>query len=173
MSAKVAPETTGRTNDGVEHGDQPAAETVSREYLTFRLDEEEYAVPIGQVKELRAWEPVTRVPHAAAYECGLINVRGAIVPVLDLRKRLGFKAQAYNRHTVVIMFSLPGPQGKDRTSGAVVDALSDVVRFPDHAIQPPPQLSRKQSMRFAAGVIEHNNRMIVLLDVAGALNNSG
>ena len=149
-----------------------AALATRREYLTFRLDAEEYAVPIEKVKEIRAWEPVTRVPHAASFECGLINVRGAIVPILDLRRRLGVKAPDYDRHTVVIMFSLPGVNGRERVCGAVVDALSDVVRLADTEIQPPPQLSRRKSMRFAAGVVEHKERMIVLLDVNGALNHA-
>jgi purine-binding chemotaxis protein CheW len=152
-------------------GVEQTLEEQSREYLTFRLDEEEYAVPIEQVKELRAWEPVTRVPHAEKYECGLINVRGAIVPIMDMRRRLGLKSQAYNKHTVVIMFGIQSANGKERASGAVVDALSDVVRFGDSQIQAPPQLSRKKSMKFASGVVEHKERMIVILNIEDALNN--
>lgn len=136
----------------------------SQEYLTFRLDQEEFAVPIGLVKEIRAWEPVTRIPHAADYECGLVNIRGAIVPILDLRKRLALPAAPCSKHTVVVLFALSDTQGKTRTCGAVVDALSDVVRFRDRDIQPPPQLARRRSLRFASGVVEHGQRMVVMLD---------
>ena len=141
---------------------------IGDEYLTFSLAREEYAVPIMKVKEIRAWEPVTRVPHSAAWECGLINVRGAIVPIIDLRKRIGLKKFDYNKHTVVIMFSIED-QGKEKVQGAVVDELTDVVRFPTVQIQPAPELKRRKATQFAFGVVEYSGRMIVMLDLAKAL----
>ncbi len=152
-----------------ENLEQAAPEEEAREYLTFRLEGEEYAVPIEKVKEIRAWEAVTRVPHSERWECGLINIRGAIVPIIDMRLRLSLPAKAYTKHTVVVLFSFMGPQGKEKTVGVVVDELSDVVRFQDTHIQQPPQLSRRRSMRFAAGVVEHDSRMIVLLDINAAI----
>ena len=147
--------------------DQPQAQL--REYLTFQLEREEYAVPINEVKEIRAWEPVTRIPNSQPWECGLVNIRGAIVPIMDMRKRLDLPAVPFNRHTVVILFTLENAAGKSRTAGAVVDALSDVLRFADHDVQPPPQLKRRRSLRFARGVIEHDQHMVVVLDVHAAL----
>lgn len=141
----------------------------TREFLTFRLDGEEYAVPIEKVTEIRAWEAVTRVPNSEAWECGLINIRGAIVPIIDMRLRLGIAPKAYTKHTVVVLFTLVDAQGRERTRGVVVDELSDVMRFPESRIQPPPQLSPKPSLRFAQGVVEHQDRMIVMLNISEAL----
>ncbi len=141
---------------------------IGDEYLTFSLEREEYAVPIMKVKEIRAWEPVTRVPHSAKWECGLINVRGAIVPIIDLRKRIGLKKYEYSKHTVVIMFSIEN-QGREKVQGAVVDELTDVVRFPTSQIQPAPEFKKRKATQFACGVVEFSGRMIVMLDLIKAL----
>ncbi len=148
--------------------DQEAVEE-SEEFLTFRLGQEEYAVSIMRVKEIRAWEPVTRVPHAKPWECGLINVRGAIVPIIDLRKRIGLADLTYTKHTVVIMFGLENA-GRERVQGAVVDALTDVARLLPSQVQPSPQLNRGRQVHFAQGVVEHEGRMIVMLDLLKALD---
>ena len=138
------------------------------EYLTFKLNQEEYAVPITKVKEIRAWEPVTRIPHAKSWECGLVNVRGAIVPIFDLRKRIGLTDVAYTSHTVVIMFSIE-LRGKERVQGVVVDALTDVVKFSSSQIQPSPQIRASRPLRFAQGVVEYEGRMVIMLDLMKAL----
>ncbi|ABC27366.1 Chemotaxis signal transduction protein [Hahella chejuensis KCTC 2396] len=138
------------------------------EYLTFSLADEEYAAPIMLVKEIRAWEPVTRVPYAEPWECGLINVRGAIVPIIDLRKRIGLTKLEYNKHTVVVMFAFDSG-GRERVRGAVIDALNDVVRFPSSKIQPSPELRKRKATQFAQGVVEYDGRMIVMLDLIRAL----
>ncbi len=138
------------------------------EYLTFSLEREEYAVPIMKVKEIRAWEPVTRVPHAQSWECGLVNVRGAIVPIIDLRKRIGLKKHDYDKHTVVIMFNVR-ELGREKIQGVVVDELTDVVRFPASLVQPAPQLRKRKSTQFAQGVVEYSGRMIIMLDLVKAL----
>ncbi|WP_020407300.1 chemotaxis protein CheW [Hahella ganghwensis] len=138
------------------------------EYLTFSLNREEYAVSIMKVKEIRAWEPVTRVPHAQPWECGLVNVRGAIVPIIDLRKRIGLKNFHYDKHTVVVMFNVR-ELGREKVQGVVVDELTDVVRFPLSSIQQAPQIKKSRSTQFAQGVVEYSGRMIIMLDLIKAL----
>lgn len=141
-----------------------------REYLTFLLGVEEYAAPVEAVREIRPWEPVTRVPNAYPYEMGLVNVRGAIVPVIDLRHRLGLAVLPPGPHAVVIHFVL-GQRGQERVIGGLVDALRDVLKVPAHLEQPVPSTQKNNpTTRFARGVVEYDKRMLVLLDLRQALD---
>src|SRR6185295_9052240 len=101
------------------------------EYLTFRLGGEEYGIDILRVQEIRSYEQPTRIANAPGYLKGVVNLRGVIVPIIDLRVRLGCAQAEYNHFTVVIVLNVKG-----RVVGAVVDSVSDVLELPAEAIRP-------------------------------------
>ncbi|RMF18528.1 MAG: chemotaxis protein CheW [Gammaproteobacteria bacterium] len=142
------------------------------EYLTFSLGEEEYAIDILRVREIRSWEAVTRIPFAESWECGLVNVRGAIVPVVDLRRRLGLADTTFDKHTVVILVGRREGE-RDKVSGLVVDQLNGVIAAGRTAIQDAPHFKSRVDMRYVAGLTESDGRMIILLNLDTLLNASG
>ncbi len=134
------------------------------EYLTFKLGAEEYGIEILKVQEIRGYERPTRIANAPAFVKGVINLRGVIVPIIDLRARLELDEPTYDAFTVVIVLSLGA-----RTIGAVVDAVSDVVELKSEQIKPPPELATAQQAGFITGIgtVKQGNdeRMTILLDI--------
>jgi purine-binding chemotaxis protein CheW len=134
------------------------------EYLTFKLGAEEYGIEILKVQEIRGYERPTRIANAPAFVKGVINLRGVIVPIIDLRARLELDEPTYDAFTVVIVLSLGA-----RTVGAVVDAVSDVVELKAEQIKPPPELATAQQAGFITGIgtVKQGNdeRMTILLDI--------
>lgn len=128
--------------------------------LTFSLADEEYGVDILAVREIRGWSRVTRIPQAPAYVLGVLNLRGAIVPVMDLRLRFGLERENYGDNTVVIIVAIA-----ERLFGIVVDAVSDVVDIDPAAIKPVPDLGAVVDTRYLKGLATHVERMVMLLDV--------
>ena len=137
---------------------QEAAATVQQ--LTFSLAGEEYGVDILAVREIRGWSRVTRIPQASAYMLGVLNLRGAIVPVLDLRLRFGLEREGYGDNTVMIVVAVA-----ERLFGIVVDAVSDVVDIDLAAVKPVPDMRAIVDTRYLKGLATHVERMVMLLDV--------
>jgi len=134
------------------------------QYLSFTMDNEEYGVDILRVQEIRSWEPVSRVPNVPYYEKGVINLRGSIVPIIDLRERFRLKFTDYTPLTVVVV--LQTREGsKIRTMGVVVDSVSDVITIDKSKIQEAPDFGAKVSNEFIQGLVSVNERMVILLDV--------
>ncbi|WP_128003730.1 chemotaxis protein CheW, partial [Piscinibacter defluvii] len=106
------------------------------EFLTFRLGDEEYGIDILRVQEIRSYEQPTRIANAPAFVKGVVNLRGVIVPVVDLRMKLGCPSAEYNTFTVVIVLNV-----RNRVVGAVVDSVSDVLELPPEAIKPAPEMA--------------------------------
>ena len=136
-----------------------------RRVLSFRLGDEAYAVDILAVKEIRGWSPVTRIPHSAGHVLGVLNLRGAIVPILDLRRRFELASAEFTPVTVVIVLSLATSSGL-RECGLVVDAVSDVVDVAEDAVRPPPGLSGAERTDAIAGLTQVDDRLLILLDAA-------
>ncbi len=139
-------------------------EAEGAEYLSFRLGDEDYGVDILKVQEIRGWEPVTRIPNAPPYVRGVLNLRGAIVPVYDLRQRLGMESRGYDKETVVIVVRAQGEEG-EKSIGLVVDAVSDVMRADADAIRPAPEFGARLDAEFLVGMMTVDDRMVMLLDV--------
>ena len=142
----------------------------AREMLVFRLGSEEYGVDILKVQEIRGYEKVTPIPRAPDFLKGVVNLRGAIVPVIDLRVKFGLPDPSYDALTVVIVLRIAG-----RIVGAVVDGVSDVVQLADHEMKEAPRLGAIVDSSYLAGVATQGNRMILALDIekllsAGELN---
>jgi len=128
--------------------------------LTFSLAGEEYGVDILSVREIRGWSRVTRIPQTPAHLLGVLNLRGAIVPVLDLRLRFGLAREGYDDSTVMIVVAVA-----ERLFGIVVDAVSDVVDIDPAAIKPVPDMGAIVDTRYLKGLATHVERMVMLLDV--------
>lgn len=138
---------------------QALARTDGRQFLTFRIGEEEYGLDILRVQEIRSYEAPTRVANAPAFVKGVVNLRGVIVPILDLRIRLG-QASEYNAFTVVIVLNVAG-----RIVGIVVDSVSDVLELGAEEIKPRPEVPAAMDARFITGLGKLGDRMLILLDI--------
>jgi len=134
------------------------------QYLSFTLDNEEYGVDILRVQEIRSWESVSRIPNVPHYEKGVVNLRGSIVPIIDLREKLGIKFTEYTPLTVVVVLQT-NDNNKTRTMGVVVDSVSDVIILDKTKIQDAPDFGAKLSNEFINGLVSVNERMVILLDV--------
>lgn len=122
----------------------------NEEYLTFKLGKEEFAISIDRVQEIRGWQEPSPLPNVPVFVKGVIDLRGTVVPILDLRERFHLKA-SYNATTVVIVVHIFTRQG-ERIAGLVVDAVSDVHQFDTSALQPPPDISSSIDNQFMKGL---------------------
>ncbi len=133
---------------------------VGGEYLTFRLGAEEYGIDILKVQEIRSYETPTRIANAASFIKGVVNLRGVIVPIVDLRIKLGCESAEYNAFTVVIVLNVKG-----RVVGAVVDSVSDVLELSGAAIKPAPELASAIGSNYITGIGSAAERMLILVDI--------
>ena len=143
----------------------PKEEEAGREYLAFSLGGEEYAVNILQVQEIRAYERVTRIANMPAFIKGVMNLRGAVVPVVDLRVRFNVGKADYGSSTIVIVINL-GP----RTIGMVVDGVSDVVTLRSSDLRPAPQITGVLTAEYLEGVAILDKRMLIIVDIHGLMS---
>ena len=140
-----------------EAGDDTLDET---QYLTFRLDNQEYGIPIIEVQEIKGWTRTTPVPNAPAHMLGVLNLRGTIIPVIDLRARFGLPSKEHDEFTVIMVVSMG-----ERLAGLVVDSVSDVISAPDDAVRDNPEANSNIDQRFFRGLVEANGKLVILLDV--------
>ncbi|MEJ6008179.1 chemotaxis protein CheW [Paucibacter sp. AS339] len=131
----------------------------AKQFLTFHVGEEEYGLDILRVQEIRSYEAPTRVANAPAFVKGVVNLRGVIVPIVDLRLRLGQSGE-YNAFTVVIVLNVC-----QRVVGVVVDAVSDVLELTTDQIKPRPEVAAALDARFITGLGKIGERMLILLDI--------
>jgi purine-binding chemotaxis protein CheW len=134
------------------------------EYLAFTLGGEEYGIDIQTVQELRSYEAVTRIANAPAYIKGVVNLRGIIVPIIDMRLKLNFNDARYDQFTVVIVLSLHG-----RTIGMVVDSVSDVTTLTAEQVKPAPSMGTAVATDYLTGIGTIEQRMLILVDIARLL----
>ena len=132
----------------------------AREYLTFRLDQEEYGIDILKVQEIRGYEPPTRVADAPNFIKGVVNLRGTIVPIVDMRLKFNCANAEYNSFTVVIVLNL-----RQRIVGIVVDSVSDVMELPPENLRPAPDLDSGIDSGAELGLGSLGDRMLILLDI--------
>ena len=148
----------------VTQGKGAAAPGGSKQVLTFTLGDETYGVDILRVQEIRGWSPVTRIPQARAHVLGVLNLRGSIVPIVDLRMRFELPRAEYTPLTVIIVLSVESPQGR-RDFGLVVDGVSDVVDVALGDVKQAPDLGQQANTEFIAGLAAVSGRMLMLLDI--------
>ncbi|MCC5883207.1 MAG: chemotaxis protein CheW [Halomonas sp.] len=137
-----------------------AAEAHNREFLVFSLGEEEYAIDILKVQEIRGYENVTRIANAPDFIKGVTNLRGVIVPIVDLRIKFHLDKVEYGGQTVVIVVNV-----EDRVVGIVVDGVSDVMTLSPEQIKPAPEFGVTLSSDFLSGLGSLDDRMLVIVDI--------
>jgi purine-binding chemotaxis protein CheW len=128
--------------------------------VTFKLGSEEFGVDILKVQEIIKMMNVTKIPNAPAFIEGVINLRGKIIPIVDLRKRLGFKDQEFDKSTRVIVVELDG-----LVLGFIVDSVSEVLRIPEDTIEPPPSMVAGIESEYIEGVGKLDDRLLILLEL--------
>src|SRR5687767_2715292 len=152
------------TTPAVEQAPTTAAAGGSQQVLTFTLGEETYGVDILRVHEVRGWSPVTRIPQAPSHVLGVLNLRGSIVPIVDLRMRFNLQRAEYTPLTVIIVLSVESALGR-RDFGVVVDGVSDVIDVAAGDIKPTPEFGEHVSTEFIEGLAAVSERMVMLLDI--------
>ena len=135
------------------------------QYLTFILAGEEYGVDILRVQEIKGWDTATEIPNTPEYIKGVINLRGTIVPIVDLRTRFEMESIEYNNTTVVIVLKVINAEGSERTMGFVVDAVSEVYNISNEQLQSPPDFGNVISTEFIKGLATVDEKMVILLDI--------
>lgn len=151
-----APSEPVRSPSAIDKAEEPASE-----FLTFRLGDESYGIEILKVQEIRGYETPTAIANAPAFIKGVINLRGAIVPVLDLRIKFRLNQANYDEFTVVIILNVAG-----RVVGVVVDSVSDVLTLPAGTIRPTPEFSSATfDTHYITGLGSVDGRMLILFDI--------
>jgi purine-binding chemotaxis protein CheW len=142
-----------------------------REYLTFRIETEEYGIDILRVQEIRSYEPPTRIAGAPPFVVGVTNLRGVIVPVVDLRLRLQARTALLDGSTVIVVLNV-----RERVVGVVVDSVSDVIGLDTEQIKAAPQFNERIGSNFITGIasvsgeVGGTDRMLILLDIQALLS---
>jgi purine-binding chemotaxis protein CheW len=137
----------------------------AEQFLTFVLGGEEYGVTILQVQGIQGWDRVTPIPNTPEFILGVINLRGAIVPIVDLRRRFGMPAAEFGPTTVVIVVRVAQENRNERTLGLVVDAVSEVCNVNAADRKPAPDFGSGIKTDFVKGLATVENRMVILLDI--------
>ncbi|MDK2123422.1 chemotaxis protein CheW [Parachitinimonas caeni] len=141
------------------------ANTESREILIFTLGAEEYGIDILKVQEIRGYDAVTRIAHAPEFVKGVINLRGAIVPIVDLRLKFGLGEPTYNEFTVVIILNV-----RKRVVGIVVDGVSDVLRLDEGQTRAAPEFGAAVKADYIEGLGTIGDRMLILVDIEALMS---
>ncbi len=138
------------------------------QYLTFALDGEEYAVDILRVQEIRGYSSVTSIPNAPAYVKGVMNLRGTVVPVFDMRLKFGMEPREPDRFTVIVVVNVG-----TRVVGLIVDSVSDVLDIAADAIEPTPDLGAGVDTTVMQGIARTNDRLVTLLAIDAIVDLDG
>ena len=132
----------------------------NRELIAFRIGPQEFCVDIMSIREIRGWTKTTALPRSPAYVCGVVNLRGAVLPIVDLSSRLGFaSADPTARHVIIVA------QIAHQQVGLLVDAVSDIITVTDAEIQPTPDVASELVKSFVQGILAIDGRMISLISL--------
>ncbi len=132
----------------------------SRQFISFTIGDEEYGVDIMAIREIKGWTVTTELPNAAVHMRGVINLRGAIVPILDLRARFSHRSTDASARHVIIVVAVGS-----RVAGVLVDAVADIITVSTDSIQSVPQLDNSAAAGFLTGLVAVDGRMVALLDL--------
>jgi len=134
---------------------------MSRELITFELGGQVFALDIMAIREIRAWTPATRLPRVPHYVAGVVNLRGTVLPVIDLAARLGWQpTEATPRHAIIVT------QLAGQVSGLIVDSVSDIITLSADALQPPPATNGDSVVAFLEGLAAIDDKMVQVLNLA-------
>lgn len=144
-----------------------AVKHMINEFLTFRLGNEEYGIEILKVQEIRGYDSVTQIANAPDFIKGVVNLRGIIVPILDMRIKFRLNRVEYNQFTVVIILNVAG-----RVMGIVVDGVSDVIELEANQVRPAPEFGAVIDTEYITGLGTVADRMLILIDIEKLMSNS-
>jgi purine-binding chemotaxis protein CheW len=134
------------------------------QFLTFLLADEEYGVDILRVQEIRGYDTVTSIPNTPEYVLGVLNLRGSIVPIIDLRLRFGLDRMAYGKTTVIVVVRVEDESGS-RVMGMVVDGVSDVCNLSKESLKDAPKMGSNGGTQCISGLATIDEKMVILLDI--------
>ncbi len=134
--------------------------TDSHQFLTFALGQEEYGVAILKIQEIKGFAAITPLPNAPVCVKGVLNLRGTIVPIVDLRKKFGMPEEVYTNYTVIVVVQVQG-----QVMGFIVDAVSDVLTVSGTDIQPAPDLPGRVDTSFVDGLAKAGEKLVIILDI--------
>lgn len=135
---------------------------MTRQLITFHLGDQSFGLDIMAIREIRAWTPATRLPHVPSYVAGVVNLRGTVLPVMDLAARLGWNPASPTERHVIIVVEIAG-----QLRGLIVDAVSDIVTVQGEEIQPPPSTGDEAVIPYLEGLVALDDRMVMILDLPG------
>lgn len=138
---------------------------VASQIVSFKLANEEYGVDIMRAQEIIMPGPITRLPEVPDFVCGLINLRGHIIPIVDLRKRFGLATKENDEHTRIIVVNVEG-----RTIGMVVDAVTEVLRINNDQVEPPPSSIAGIECDYVRGLVQFEDKLLILLNIEQILS---
>ncbi len=150
-------------------GTQRTGAAAHEQFLTFIMDGEEYGIGILKVRGIQGWERVTPIPNTPDYVLGVINLRGEVVPIVDLRRRFALEVVPYTHRTVVIVVRVE-QKDRDRTVGLVVDAVSEVYDIDTAELRPPPDFGTAISNSFVRGLAMVDEKMVIVLEIDRLIN---
>ena len=133
-------------------------------YLTFKLEDEVFALEVGQVREVLDLSPITKVPRAAEFMRGVINVRGSVVPVVDLRRKLGIEETEATKDTRIVVMELD-LDGENTILGAMADSVHEVLELAPEQIEEPPKIGALWRTEFIKGIGKRGDEFIIILDI--------
>jgi purine-binding chemotaxis protein CheW len=139
----------------------------SQQFLTFLLDDQEYGLELFKIREIRGYAPVTPIPSVPPHVCGVMNLRGTVLPVIDLRMKFKLRAVEYNKFTVIVIATVA-----DKTVGLLVDAVSDVLMVSQEAMRAAPDFGTAVDTRFINGVFQTREHLAVALNLEELLAES-
>ena len=138
--------------------------TETRQYLTFKLADEIFAVDVAKVREILEWTTITKVPQTPEYMCGVINLRGSVVPVIDLKQKFGMAATAKTVNTCIIVVEV-AQENETIVLGALADSVQEVFELEPDKIEPAPKIGTNLNTDFLQGMGKHNESFIMILDI--------
>jgi purine-binding chemotaxis protein CheW len=151
----AGPRNVDAPDGGTRRADNPILQ-----FVGFRLDDEEYAIAITKIQEIILMKPITRIPQMPSFIEGLINLRGSVIPIVNLRERFGLPRRDLDDETRTIVVNV-----QDKTVGCIVDAVTQVMRINRDAIQPPPLSVQSVSQQYIAGLAKLDDRLLIVLDI--------
>jgi len=151
----AGPRNVGAPESGSRRADNPILQ-----FVGFRLDGEDYAIAITKIQEIILMKPITRIPQVPSFIEGLINLRGSVIPIVNLRERFGLPRRVLDDETRTIVVNI-----QDKTVGCIVDAVTQVMRINRDSIQPPPLSVLSVSQQYIAGLAKLEDRLLIILDI--------
>jgi purine-binding chemotaxis protein CheW len=158
----MQPDTKALAGLGMSSADRPAASENTKQFVTFTLGDIEYGIDIMVVREIKGWTETTMIPNSPAHVRGVVNLRGVIVPIFDLRARFGMGLTDPSKMHVVIIVA-----AGTRTVGLLVDTVSDIIAIDPDAIRPVPEMGLPAQDQFLDGLVAMDDRMVTLVSLSG------